>query len=82
MERLDDDQSVGESAIVARRCFEARKHVLGLSQSELARLLGLEATTISRWERGISEPTAVNLRAYARLAEKPISWFYEEAVAA
>ena len=28
------------------------RHARGLSQSQLARLLGVESVTISRWERG------------------------------
>jgi DNA-binding transcriptional regulator YiaG len=60
------------------RIREARKKILGLSQGEFARVLGLDQATVSRWERSLSQPRPHHLRAIALLADRPVSWFYEE----
>ena len=45
--------------------IRALRETKGLSQAELAEALGLDQTTVSAWERGISEPTLFNLRRLA-----------------
>ena len=52
------DGSIGERLLAYRR-------ERGLSQSALARLLGVDSGTLSRWERGFRLPTGK----YVRLAE-------------
>lgn len=64
--------------VVASRVVKARKELLGLKQRELADVLGLQDITISRWERGESQPDMENLRALAKIVGKPIGWFFEE----
>jgi len=47
---------------------------LGLSQSAFARLLGVHAMTVSKWERGVLKPGAHQqrlLQALARAPERP-----------
>ncbi len=34
---------------------------LGISQAKLALLLGIHVTTVSKWERGVLEPTSYQL---------------------
>lgn len=63
---------------IDRRVFEARKQHLGLTQRELAQLLNIEPVNVSRWERGITEPSSRNLRELARMAKLPVSWFYAQ----
>jgi tetratricopeptide (TPR) repeat protein/transcriptional regulator with XRE-family HTH domain len=41
-----------------RERFAGRRKALGLTQEELAALLGVERTTVARWERGETEPLA------------------------
>ncbi len=48
---------------------ELRKQ-LGLTQKEFAGRLGLDAISISRWERAKQRPKAVHQRRMARLARK------------
>lgn len=45
---------------------KARKDA-GIDQSELAEYVGVTRTTISRWERGLGEPTVSEFR---RIAER------------
>ena len=47
--------------------IRALREAKGLSQAELAEALGLDQTTVSAWERGVSEPTVFNLRRLADL---------------
>lgn len=67
---------------LADRIYEARKERLSLTQAELAAELGVEAVTVSRWERGTVEPRPGVIRELARLAKVPVSWFFSEEVAA
>lgn len=60
----------------SQRIRKVRKEQLGLTQSELAQILRVESVTVSRWERGV-EPSTRNLRALAKLADIPLSYFYE-----
>jgi transcriptional regulator with XRE-family HTH domain len=67
---------------LGERIKEARVQILGLTQRELARALDVEQVNVSRWEREAATPRPENLRAIAKLAKKPIAWFYEERQAA
>ena len=52
-----------------------RKNVLGLSQLEMAKIVGTNQSTVSRWETGASSPTLeelVCIRAYA--VDRGIVW--------
>lgn len=42
------------------------REALGLPQEEFARLIGVSARTVSRWENGESEPTALALKGIYR----------------
>src|SRR5436190_18167911 len=49
---------------------------LGVSQSELARLVGAHAMTVSKWERGVLKPSehqARLLRAFRGAADRGVS---------
>lgn len=61
---------------LSERIFEARKQVLSLTQAELATRLGVEAVTVSRWERGAVEPRPAVIRELARLSGMPVAWFF------
>jgi len=43
-----------------RNNLRERRKALGLSQMELARLVGVSLLTVQIWERGVSEPKPEN----------------------
>jgi transcriptional regulator with XRE-family HTH domain len=45
---------------------KALRSSVGLTQEELARLLGVSLRTLSRWEKGETTPTLRNARRLAR----------------
>ena len=45
----------------------------GLTQKQLAEALGVEAITVSRWERGVTSPSLPRLRRVAELTETTVS---------
>ena len=70
---------------VGERIYEAREKHLGLTQRELSDKLESrtgrrpDPVSISRWERGVAEPSLWYLRQIAELADVPVSWFFDEA---
>jgi DNA-binding transcriptional regulator YiaG len=42
---------------------------LGLSQEKFAKKLGVSASIVSNWERGINKPRGLSLRALERLTK-------------
>jgi transcriptional regulator with XRE-family HTH domain len=49
-----------------------------ISQSQLARGLGVKPNTVSRWESGEYRPTAMDLQAIARLLDVPVGRLFLE----
>ena len=54
-----------------------REH-LGINQAELARRLACSAMTISRWERGLLQPSAEHFIQLGNLGNKTRAWFFWE----
>lgn len=52
-----------------------------MTQVEVSKALKLSQAVLSKMESGIREPTAAELNRFARLYNKPISYFFEEAKA-
>lgn len=69
---------------VGERIYEVRKTRLGLTQRDLADALEgrggkrPDPVSVSRWERGVAEPSLFYLRQIAELGEVPVSWFFDE----
>jgi transcriptional regulator with XRE-family HTH domain len=72
----DQDQ---RQAIIASRLREARK-AAGLSQGQVARLLGLQRPSVSEIEAGNRRVTGVEIVRLAELYEVSASWLLGEGV--
>ena len=51
---------------------------LGISQAGLARLLNVSPMAVSRWERGVNQPTSSIYIMLGKLAGAPQCWFFWE----
>ena len=58
--------------------IEKLRNRLGLSQTELARKLNVSAMAISRWERGVNEPSASCYIHLGKLAGANECWYFWE----
>jgi transcriptional regulator with XRE-family HTH domain len=84
MDPLDDS----DYAVAAPQVHLANQHVanrlrlgrsmLGLSQQQLAPLIGISHQQIYKYERGLNRISAGRLYDFAQVFEKPITWFFED----
>jgi transcriptional regulator with XRE-family HTH domain len=49
----------------------------GLEQGDVAQRLGVARTTVSTWERGLTEPSATNFVLWAEITGQPLEWLAE-----
>lgn len=59
------------------RLHEARR-ALSLSQRATGEALGISAAQLQKYEKGTNKIAATTLAVFARLTERPISWFFGE----
>ena len=64
--------STHDSGGVGGRLRTARRSA-GLTQKQLAEALDVEAITVSRWERGVTNPSLPRLRRIAEITETTVS---------
>lgn len=64
--------------VLSDKIAEAREKRLALTQKELGEQMGVDAMTVSRWERGVVEPRPRHLRRLSDLTGLPVSWFFDE----
>lgn len=55
-----------------------RRNLVGLSQEQLARHLGVTFQQIQKYERAANRISASKLFRLARILDVPVGWFYEE----
>ena len=65
---------MNEEKALAERIQRARNEA-GLSQEELGTRLGIEQSTVSKIETGISEIGAIRLVRIATVLGRPVTWF-------
>jgi transcriptional regulator with XRE-family HTH domain len=58
--------------------IRSRREEMGLRQAQLARLLGLEQTQLSRYERTGRVPRDDRMKAIARILKCKVSWLRNE----
>jgi len=63
----------GKGEVSGSRIKKARKEQ-GLSQRQLASMVGISANNISFWERGVNQPTARNLKKLSDSLNVSIDW--------
>ena len=74
MENLSvNEYFANESSTFGDRIIAAREAV-GLSQSELARKLGVQLKTVKKWEEDLADPRANKLQMIAGLLNVSITW--------
>jgi SOS-response transcriptional repressor LexA len=56
--------------------IENFRHNLALSQVELGAQLGVSAMAVSRWERGVAEPSGETYIRLGNIAGDPLCWFF------
>jgi transcriptional regulator with XRE-family HTH domain len=58
------------------RRIEDMRHARSLSQEGFGSRLGVSAMAVSRWERGVTEPTGETYIRLGNLADAPLCWFF------
>lgn len=58
--------------------LKAARKQKGLSQTELGKLLGVQAQTISNWENGKSEPNLKTINKLCEALDVPLRYFINE----
>ncbi|MDC8803910.1 XRE family transcriptional regulator [Halomonas pacifica] len=72
--RLSDD-GMTEDEKVGQRIIRARKEA-GMTQQQLATILGVSRPAVAQWEKGKTSPSAENLRNVATATAKPLIYFF------
>lgn len=73
------DESAAERELLSRRLREAREY-LNLSQDEVAKRIGIARAAISLIESGQRRVDALELAKFARVYQRPVSYFTSEKV--
>jgi len=68
---VDVDAQVGDR-------LRVRRITLGMTQAQLARMCGISAQQIHKYEIGASRMTSGRLHQFAQVLNVPIAWFFGE----
>ena len=75
-----DSAAVGRAAVVDRKVgarIRERRVMLGLSQQQLAQLIGVTYQQAHKYERGLNRISAGRLFEIATVLSIPVAWFFE-----
>ncbi|WP_163846706.1 helix-turn-helix domain-containing protein [Pseudooceanicola aestuarii] len=70
---MSDDWFAAENATFGDR-IEAAREAAGMTQTQLARRLGIKLNTLRSWEQDLSEPRANKLSTMAGLLNVSLTW--------
>lgn len=73
MNRDDIRRLIGKRIQEARQTYDRK----GMTQEELANLLGISPVTVSRWETGARQPSFKDIETIGKYFNKSISYFFE-----
>ena len=59
-------------------CIKSRRQNIGLTQKQLAELIGVTDVTISRWESGLREPIWSDFVKLCEVLGMELEWFTEK----
>ena len=62
-------------------CVRARRVMLGLTQMEVSRVMGITVQQLQKYEHGTNRISAARLAQLAMIMSVPVSYFFEEALA-
>ena len=68
-----EEQARSLLAELGERMAHARSGA-GFTQASLADALRVSIRSVSRWENGASDPSLIDLRAFAQLTGRPLRW--------
>lgn len=66
----------GSSVSEWAKCIAELRQKLQMTQTQLAERVGVTAMTVSRWERGLVEPTAGGYISLGNLAGPKQAWYF------
>lgn len=74
-------QATGHTRTTVAANIRVARDSAGLTQRQLAELLGVDQMLVSKWERGKHSPSRENFEALAEALRRDPAWFYMKAVA-
>lgn len=63
---------------IVGRNIKAARTERGQTQSTLAAAIGVEVLAVSRWERGVTQPSDANLVALSESLGRTPAWFFTD----
>ena len=72
-----NDAQISLRELVGRNIVLGRK-LAGMSQKQLAQMLEMDRSDLSKWETGRHQPSERNLRRIADQLEQPLAFFFSD----
>lgn len=72
------EEKSGTAATAVAMHIKIYREAAGLTQKELAEILGVATGTVQQWELGIKHPRHYNIAAIAKALDVPVARFYDD----